>query len=498
MIKFYIRIRIFSNTVSRLFPYIIILRSFSQFSSLNSILKTLMETNQFNFFCEEPVSCIRCEDIFEVHEDYQPFLKHLLDAHKFVISSPEEIADFREYVIYWKKLASSNLDDYCIIYITNTEDEAKEKSEHYYLLCDKLPEDKKIREILKKEKLNFLIHCKEEECQDKNFSRHCIYCPSIIGGGVANSFHHLTFEHGFSLGNPDNIVFGTKLLDIMEDMLKRLKCLHCEKTFRNYPGIPWEEVKHSIFTEKDVLLSSETELKEEEDIYDDEQLWTDWREETGDVACVCLFCPFASQNVDFILKHHMEKCHSFRFCDLTKDFNFYSKVKLINYIRTQVKNWFCIGCETQFTSSDDFSDHLCSCSISKLPSPHLWDNPIYMFPVLENDGLLIHLDDNAIDDEDTSSIASSVHEEIVLPEEAVALPSILNDWRLREELSDVENCSENVFFKCFFCSFRSSNSLGKSQCLNHMKSMHNFSYNDVFRFKSENFVIRAINYIRYM
>lgn len=57
-----------------------------------------METNQFNFFCEEPVSCIRCEDIFEVHEDYQPFLKHLLDAHKFVISSPEEIADFREYV----------------------------------------------------------------------------------------------------------------------------------------------------------------------------------------------------------------------------------------------------------------------------------------------------------------------------------------------------------------------------------------------------------------
>lgn len=60
-------------------------------------------------------------------------------------------------------------------------------------------------------------------------------------------------------------------------------------------------MKHSIFTEKDVLLSSETELKEEEDIYDDEQLWTDWREETGDVACVCLFCPFASQNVRFLL-----------------------------------------------------------------------------------------------------------------------------------------------------------------------------------------------------
>lgn len=35
-----------------------------------------------------------------------------------------------------------------------------------------------------------------------------------------------------------------------------------------------------------------------------------------------------------------------------------------------------------------------------------------MFPVLENDGLLIHLDDNAIDDEDTSSIASSIHEEV--------------------------------------------------------------------------------------
>lgn len=45
------------------------------------------------------------------------------------------------------------MEDYCIIYITNTEKEAKDESEHYYLLCEKLPEDKEIRDILKKEKL---------------------------------------------------------------------------------------------------------------------------------------------------------------------------------------------------------------------------------------------------------------------------------------------------------------------------------------------------------
>ena len=62
---------------------------------------------------------------------------------------------------------------------------------------------------------------KEEECRNKNYSRSCIYCSEEITGGIANSFHHLTFDHGFSLGNPDNIVYGDKLLDMLDDKLKQ-------------------------------------------------------------------------------------------------------------------------------------------------------------------------------------------------------------------------------------------------------------------------------------
>ena len=62
---------------------------------------------------------------------------------------------------------------------------------------------------------------KEKERSDCEFSRKCIYCSKIITGGLSNSFTHLTFDHKFSLGNPDNIVFGEKFLNLLEIQLQR-------------------------------------------------------------------------------------------------------------------------------------------------------------------------------------------------------------------------------------------------------------------------------------
>lgn len=62
---------------------------------------------------------------------------------------------------------------------------------------------------------------KERECQDVSFSRQCIYCSEVLGGGVTSCFQHLTHQHSFSLGNPDNIVYGAELLDILHEKLKK-------------------------------------------------------------------------------------------------------------------------------------------------------------------------------------------------------------------------------------------------------------------------------------
>ena len=58
---------------------------------------------------------------------------------------------------------------------------------------------------------------KEKERSDVTFSRKCVYCYDIIEGGLHNVFTHITQKHSFNLGNPNNIVFGAKLLDVIEE-----------------------------------------------------------------------------------------------------------------------------------------------------------------------------------------------------------------------------------------------------------------------------------------
>lgn len=187
-----------------------------------------------NLDCDDAVPCIFCDEIFNVMEDEQPILHHLSTKHKFVIGNVEQVADLRQYILYWGKLRCLDLRDYCVIFNTNSEPGAKEMSETFYLLCNKLPEDNRLRMTLRQIKLKYLVEQKEKERNDRNFSRKCIYCSQIIVGGITNCFHHLTFQHGFSLGNPDNIVFGAKLLDILQEKLLKIQCLFCEKTFKTH------------------------------------------------------------------------------------------------------------------------------------------------------------------------------------------------------------------------------------------------------------------------
>ncbi|KAK3884366.1 hypothetical protein Pcinc_011377 [Petrolisthes cinctipes] len=267
----------------------------------------------FDFECSDAVLCMLCDERFEVTVDPQPLLQHLLVRHRFTIAEVEQVADLRQYVLYWGKLRGVDINDYCVVINTNCLPGDRSPTESYYLLCDKLPEDRHLRHTLTKMKLRFIVEQKEKERNDVTFSRQCIYCRRTIGGGVTQVLHHLTNQHSFTIGNPDNIVYGAQLLDLLHDKLTNLVCLCCEKVFRSFkmlrqhmrkhqhrclnpknkiydrfylrnylrPGTPWEETKRELERESDTESLGDGDGE------------TEWREDDTPPT-TCLFCQYTT------------------------------------------------------------------------------------------------------------------------------------------------------------------------------------------------------------
>ncbi|XP_066956636.1 zinc finger protein 277 [Macrobrachium rosenbergii] len=475
-------------------------------------------TLDLNFESEDPVTCIFCNDQFNITEDEQPLLQHLLTVHKFVIGEVEEIADLRQYISYWGKLQYVNLKDYCVIFNTNTEPGAKFPSETYYLLCSKLPEDKEIRSTLSKLKLKYVLKMKEKEMQDITFSRKCIYCSETITGGLANCFQHLTFSHGFSVGKPDDIVFGARLLDVMEEKLRKLQCLFCENTFKthvvmrvhmrkkqhrclnpknklydrfyllNYlkPGTPWELAKHDRTLESDIDSLHEEERGQG---YGD-PLWTDWQEDHVPPT-TCLFCDFTTSKVPGGLFNHMIAYHKFDFESVTKGFKFYEQVKVINCIRRFMSECLCLMCPLKFSSRDTLLKHMSEASHCKLPPTSVWDHSQYLIPVLENDGLLYHLEDTEISDSSFSDDGKAI-----VPEDVVLFNnSVLEDDKLREEITGTNDM--DAVAMCLFCPYSAVGEYPHTLIYNHMRVLHCFDFMEVVNGQPFYNQVKLINYIRW-
>ncbi|KAG8142906.1 putative Zinc finger protein, partial [Naja naja] len=98
------------------------------------------------------VPCLFCKEYYPISEQNQ-ILKHMIIKHKFVIADVKLIADFRRYVLYWKKrFTEQTITDFCCIIRTNSE-AALEDQDNYFLLCDALPEDRELREKLQQQRL---------------------------------------------------------------------------------------------------------------------------------------------------------------------------------------------------------------------------------------------------------------------------------------------------------------------------------------------------------
>jgi protein arginine N-methyltransferase 3 len=135
----------------------------------------------------------------------------------------------------------------------------------------------------------------------------------------------------------------------------------------------------------DSLSDALTTTTMDEDIANGE--WEDWDENYEDTVFVCLFCPetFSSRSETL---QHCSVSHGFNYTNIKKewDLDIYSSVRLLNFIRQQVKD-------------NERADNWDAPSFSQVKADHklIFDDK-YLQPVLEDDALLYEMDDDDSDD----------------------------------------------------------------------------------------------------
>ncbi|XP_058511004.1 zinc finger protein 277 isoform X3 [Ochotona princeps] len=359
------------------------------------------------------VPCIFCEEHFLVAEQ-DKLLKHMIIEHKIVIADVKLVADFHSYVLYWRKrFAEQPVTDFCtVIRINSTA--PPEEQDHYFLLCDALPEDRILREELQKQKLKEILEQQQQERNDTSFHGTCMFCNEEFLGNRSVLLNHMAREHAFNIGLPDNIVHCSEFLCTLQRKLDNLQCLYCEKTFRDKNTLKdhMRKKQHRRINPKNREYDrfyvinylefgktwEEVQLEDDRELLDhQEEDWSDWKEHP--VSAVCLFCEKQAETVEKLYVH-MEDAHEFDLLKIKSELGltFYQQVKLVNFIRRQVHQCRCYGCHVKFKSRADLRTHMEEAKhMSLLPEKKTWDQLEYYFPTYENDALLCTLSDSESD-----------------------------------------------------------------------------------------------------
>jgi len=444
------------------------------------------ENDKFTFE-EEEMECLLCEQKFLIYgggflpspkKDSQEkdgkdsFFKHLLIDHSVVIGDIHLVANLPQYIKYWKqKFSSRPMTEYCITIkapVRDTESplrltmsselaensqQLKEEGEirEFFMLSDVIPEDKQLRLQLQMDRLERVLRIHEEENNSTEFHRTCLFCRQEFDRH-ADLFDHMAFDHNFSVGQPANLVFVNKFLDLLQEKLSNLVCLFCEKIFKsrdvlkehmrkkghkrlnpqnkeydvfyivNYLefGRTWEDISRDP-AEDEITSGFHVEK-------DDNHEWGNWRDNLGKV--ICLFCVASySHNTD--LFNHMVQIHGFDFVKLKQEMEltFYQQMKLINYIRRCVHLNSCLGCNVVLESREKLMEHL-SWANHFNPAAEVWNQSQFLFPTYENDNLLHCLEEDNAEDMKIES------DDMVVPEpvDDRLKESILQNYEVRKSL----------------------------------------------------------------
>ncbi|XP_012268924.2 zinc finger protein 277 [Athalia rosae] len=381
--------------------------------------------SQFVGLDDDPqeTKCFLCEASYVLPDNQKEMLTHIFNEHRVVIGDVEKISSLKSYIHYWRvKFRGAPLTEFCTSLLMDcTPDGRPSKNEPYFLLSDCITEDKTLRSEIQQAKLEWILAQQAEERMDTNFKRGCMFCRTEFTGSRSSYLQHLSNKHHLQLGRPENLVFIDKLLDKLQSNVEKLTCIYCEGVFKdrmvlkehmrkklhkrvnptnkeydkfyviNYlePGKSWQQMQNdSDNPEEPTGFSSGSE--------DGESAWSDWDEESADV--VCLFCPHKNCDFPAILDHMIQE-HRFNFEEATKDYDFYLRVKIVNFIRRQIHiQKKCVFCDE---APKDLGEHMSKLSHCRLPVRRIWDQPEYYFPTYENDSFLYNLQVNGDDDDDS-------------------------------------------------------------------------------------------------
>lgn len=372
---------------------------------------------------KKSATCFLCEKKYDLNDESEEkiFLTHLLAIHKVVIADVHLIGDLKKYIDYWKKrfetIPKIQLIDICYVINTNTgPNDPQNLSDTFYLLSDRLPEEKEIRQKLNIHKLEKVLRQQEIERTDIKFERECLFCGILIGKNRSNLINHMSQEHNFNIGNADNIVYFEEFYLKLKERFDKFQCLFCNKIFYNTQVLKEHmrkkmhkciDPKNKEFDKfylinyleyskvwKDIKIERDENDNVLIDECDDDEI-NDWDDPIQ--TYFCLFCDDSFENDEHILEHMIKK-HQFDLIQISESqkLSFYNQVKLINYIRRKVYLKTCFICQKVIGSMSKLREHLENVQhIKEFPANELWDQPEYYFSTFEDDNLFCLLDHNA-------------------------------------------------------------------------------------------------------
>ena len=306
-------------------------------------------------FCDE----FRAFDIDTDQESFREYARHLAADHGRILAKGDEILEKRLYFINWKNVLSGEPGSGC--FGTNRGADAR------------------VREELKMVRLKKLLSWKEYERGDSHYQRRCFVCRERIRGTRHDFVQHLKDDHCIKLGDPDDLVNIEQLLDLLESQLTSNQCFHCGgfypsgviAHFRqelearrgrrkflyvsehmtefdrfylvNYlePGRSWKEMLKER-TLPSCLISADDENETEN--------FSGWREK--DRPGACLFCPDARYGIKRVFEH-MKAEHGFDFEAVTSEMEYFSVVRMVNYVRRTAAHFWKINSEEEVVTNVD-------------------------------------------------------------------------------------------------------------------------------------------------
>lgn len=66
--------------------------------------------------------------------------------------------------------------------------------------------------------------------------------------------------------------------------------------------------------------------------------------------------------------------HHFNFMEITGDFKFYDKIRLVNYIRRQIYLRNCIYCDINIDTNANLQKHMASSQHYRVPDISVWNH----------------------------------------------------------------------------------------------------------------------------